>query len=87
MIVDRQLFRQVNDRLYELNVAFGTLTGDVVVVCECPRLDCIEPIRMTLCVYARLQEEAPRAYVVVDGHDDAATILMQHDGFGIVRAP
>jgi hypothetical protein len=42
---------------------------------------------MTLCVYARLQEEAPRAYVVVDGHDDAATILMQHDGFGIVRAP
>jgi hypothetical protein len=86
MTVDRQLFRHVNDQLYELNVAFCTLTGDFVVVCECPRLDCIEPIRVGMCVYARLQE-APRAYVVVDGHDDAATIVTQHDGFGIVRAP
>ena len=41
------LFRHVNERLRDVNDAFGSVTGDFEIVCECGDVDCAERIMLT----------------------------------------
>jgi hypothetical protein len=60
-IADNQaLFRDVNDRIEELNRHFDMFTPYGSWACECASIDCIERIEMTLAEYEQLREHPLR---------------------------
>ena len=61
------LFREVNERLEELNESFGSITGEAAYVCECADAACIEQIRLTLGEYERIRSD-PTLFAIVPGH-------------------
>ena len=78
------LFREVNERVEEINERLDGESDDslMVFVCECGNSDCHEQITM-----ARTQYEALRAnplhFAVLQGHEDMriARVVAQHQGF------
>jgi len=66
---NQSLFRQVNDRIRELNEVFDALLPYGEWACECDRLDCIERIQLTLEEYEAVRR-APDRFAVLPGHDD-----------------
>jgi hypothetical protein len=63
------LFREVNERIRELNEAFvASDTGELTdFVCECSLEGCREYVRLTLQEYEGVRAEATR-FVVAPGH-------------------
>jgi hypothetical protein len=61
------LFREVNERIAELTEAFME-GGAKLFVCECGRLDCSEPLELTLDEFEAIRDHASR-FVVVPGHE------------------
>ena len=64
---NENLFREVNERLRELNESFETLLSEGAFVCECARIDCIEQLELTQAEYERIRSGA-RRFVVNPGH-------------------
>jgi hypothetical protein len=63
------LYREVNERIQDVNKAFGTLAADdLAAFCECGRLECHEQIRVPADVYARVRSDSTR-FVVKAGHE------------------
>ena len=60
------LFREVNDRVKQLNEAFEPLVPFGEWACECPRIDCIQQSRMTLEEYEALRS-SPNRFAVAPG--------------------
>jgi hypothetical protein len=52
---DQSLFREVNEKLRDLNEAFETITRDSGFICECANRDCIEYVTMTLADYEAIR--------------------------------
>jgi hypothetical protein len=66
------LFRQVNERIVELEENFGRRESEEAeFVCECSFADCIERVPMTLREYEQVRAEAT-TFLVVPGHVDEA---------------
>ena len=61
------LFREINERLKEMQETFDVLTDRSEFVCECGNVECTERIEMSLQEYERLRSE-PTAFAVVPGH-------------------
>lgn len=79
------LFRQVNEA-----IARGLWPEDrqrlVGFRCECARLDCNNPIRLTLSEYEQIRAH-PRRFALVRGHEilDAETVIESHPGYLVVE--
>jgi hypothetical protein len=80
------LFREVNERLESLNEAFSPLTEQMLIVCECADLSCIERIPVTLAEYEELRAD-PKAFAILSGHEAAEVdqIVAERDRYVIVR--
>ena len=65
------LYRQVNEHIEDLNDAFGAVTGDFAIVCECGELSCVEQISVRHDLYERTRAD-PTRFIVKPGHEDAA---------------
>lgn len=65
--VTEAIFRQVNENVESLNRAFGELTGDFTVVCECANEECLEQILMQREDYERIRADATQ-FIVRPGH-------------------
>jgi hypothetical protein len=80
------VFREVNERLEELNEAFGPLTQTAAFVCECGNMDCVEQITMPLGEYESVRSE-PTLFAVVKGHETAELeeIVESHEHYHVVR--
>ena len=66
---NQSLFRQVNERIRELNEVFDALLPYGDWACECDRLDCIGRIQLTLEEYEDIRS-GPNRFAVLPGHDD-----------------
>jgi hypothetical protein len=62
------LFRQVNERVLEVNKDFDTTDGLLNFICECGRVDCTEPVSLILNEYEAVRAH-PTHFVVVPGHE------------------
>lgn len=62
------LYRQVNERLEDVNETFGGLTNTFQVVCECADIGCTEQITISRDVYQRVREN-PDYFILVPGHE------------------
>ena len=63
------LYRQVNERIEDLNDAFGDVTGEFAVVCECGDLHCMEQITLSREAYERTRAN-PTRFIVKPGHEE-----------------
>jgi hypothetical protein len=81
------LYREVNERVRDLNQHFGLDEEELVdFVCECAQLDCTERIRLTTAEYERLRESALR-FAVLPGHErvDIETVIEATRRFNVVE--
>ena len=62
------LYRQVNERIEDLNASFGAITGAFEIVCECGDIECMQRITVPREVYERTRAN-PDYFIVVPGHE------------------
>lgn len=80
------IFREVNERVEEINRTFSTLTDSMQVMCECGELSCAEMISITPPDYERVRSDAA-LFVVVPGHEipDVEDVVEERQSFNVVR--
>jgi hypothetical protein len=82
------LFREVNERIIELETGGYDLNGSLLVgfVCECPQEDCNEMIEVTRGQYEAVRNYS-RRFLVLPGHEDAdiATVVERHSTYLVVE--
>jgi hypothetical protein len=80
------LFRQVNERLRDVNDAFGSVTGDFEIVCECGDMECAERITLTMEEYTDLRSD-PRYFAVIPGHvaADVEEVIRRGDRYDVIQ--
>ena len=80
------LYRQVNERIEDLNEAFATLTDDFAVVCECGDLDCAEQIKVSRDDYERVRANADH-FIIKPGHEvpDVEQSLEEHGDYIVIK--
>jgi hypothetical protein len=79
------LFRQVNERIEEVNEALGE--GDSAdFLCECGDETCTSPVSLTLDEYERVRAEATH-FVIAHGHEatDVERVVAQTDRYAVVE--
>jgi hypothetical protein len=80
------LYREVNERVEEINDAFGTITGVFDVTCECGSLECAEQITVPREVYEQARANAAR-FIIKPGHEfpEAEHVVERHEAYVIVH--
>src|SRR5262245_29979829 len=80
------LYRQVNERIEDLNETFTTITGDFAIICECGNLNCMEQIRVPRELYERTRTN-PTHFIVKAGHEqrDIEAIVESEGGYSVVE--
>jgi hypothetical protein len=80
------LYRTVNEKIEDLNQAFGTVTNSMTIVCECGDASCAAQIDLDVGTYERVRAD-PTLFVILPGHaePDAESVVETGDGFEIVR--
>lgn len=66
--INETLFREVNERVSELEEGFGAPSGPLSLVCECGDVECGERIALTREEYESVRAHGDR-FVIVPGHD------------------
>lgn len=85
---DQSLFRDVNEKLRNLNEAFETVTRDSEFICECANRHCIEHVSMTLDDYERVRSVATHFFVLPESHHvfpEVEQVVERHRGYFVVE--
>jgi hypothetical protein len=84
--LNEAVFREVNDRVEELNRDLGVPDDRLELLCECGDPGCVERISMTISAYAALRADS-RQFAVVPGHDlpEVETVVFEHGDYDVVR--
>jgi hypothetical protein len=79
------LFRLLNDGR-ELEAQGLGVDGLVAFTCECGRLTCHEPIRLTIGEYEQVRRQS-RQFAIVVGHQFEQTedVIAEHERYAVVR--
>jgi len=64
---NESLFREVNERVKELNEAFDALAPSAEWICECGNAECLEPIQMTYEEYEAVRSRGSDCFLVKPG--------------------
>ena len=80
------LFREINERLEDLQERFEVLTDSGDFVCECGKLGCTDQITMSLEEYRQVRAESTH-FAIKPGHDipDVENVVEKRRGYDIVR--
>jgi len=84
--LNEALFREVNERLKDLNETFGAVTNRVELVCECAERGCAERLTLSVREYEDLRAE-PDRFVIAPGHavPDVEEVVATGEGWEIVH--
>jgi hypothetical protein len=79
-------FREVNERVRDVNEAFSDLTGRGDFVCECGDASCVQGITLTMDEYRAVRAQ-PELFAIAVGHEmlDVEDVVDSNDRFTIVR--
>lgn len=82
---NESLFRDVNERILELEQGFG-VAEQIGFVCECSRLGCTTAVQATVDEYRRAHDE-PTHFLIAHGHidPDYERIVLQTERFTVVE--
>ncbi|HKI22679.1 MAG TPA: hypothetical protein VKA24_04595 [Gaiellaceae bacterium] len=64
------LFRQVNERVEQINESFATVTDTFEVVCECDNPGCVTQVSIASDAYERVRTNGT-LFIVAPGHENA----------------
>lgn len=81
------LYRQVNERIEDLNETFAANTDGVfTIVCECGDLECMERMAVPRVVYEQTRTN-PVHFIVKPGHDaqDVEHVVESHGDYAILE--
>jgi len=80
------LFREINERLREMQDTFHVQTDEPEFVCECGNVDCTERIAISIPDYERLRGD-PTTFAVVEGHqaEDVEDVVEAGTEYLVVR--
>ena len=80
------LFRQVNERVEQLNVGFSAVLEYGEFVCECGDAACSERLRLKPEEYERVRAD-PTHFVVKHGHvaPDVEEVVFENERYQVVR--
>jgi hypothetical protein len=80
------LYRSINERIEDLNTAFGLVTETMSVICECGDLECNEQIELDIPTYEHVRAD-PTQFVVLPGHElpDVEEVIERHGGYYVLR--
>jgi hypothetical protein len=81
------LYRQVNERVRDMNLGVTELTGaEFSVLCECGTLECMEHIDLTAAVYEETRAD-PHRFIVLPGHqiDEIEVVVADHGSFIVLE--
>jgi hypothetical protein len=70
IVQNETLFREVNERVKDLNVTFANFTDVMEVVCECGSRHCADRFAITPQEYEALRSD-PDHFAVIPGHEIA----------------
>jgi hypothetical protein len=84
---NQALFRAINEKMLDLNEAFGEIVGNFDIACECSRIDCVELLEIPPDAYRAVRSN-PRTFVVRVEHVDPAVegVRSNHVGYVVVEA-
>jgi hypothetical protein len=84
--LNEAVYRQVNERLQDLNEAFATVTDTMKIVCECGSGTCTEEISLTPVEYEQLRAD-PHLFAVVRGHEvpEVESVVDKRETYDIVK--
>jgi hypothetical protein len=85
--LNEAVFREVNERLRDLNLTFTTLSERMDLICECSDTSCAAHLSMSPAEYDALRADA-RRFVVVPGHEDrphVERVVEEHEGYNVVE--
>lgn len=80
------LFREVNERVRELQESFGLDDEHVLFVCECAQVDCKDRISMSVAEYEQVRAD-PARFIVKPGHQvaEVESVVEVHDTYLVIR--
>jgi hypothetical protein len=86
VVVNETLFREVNERIKDINQSFATLTEQMQIVCECGSGSCAERFPMLPGDYEELRAN-PDHFAIVPGHDipDVERIVSRCGDYDVVQ--
>ncbi len=90
IVANEALFREVNERVQELQTSFGGGANDqLAAVCECGDERCTERLSLDYAAYEKLRSN-PATFAVVPGHEvpDVEHVVARHGSYLVVeKAP
>jgi hypothetical protein len=80
------LFRQVNERIEEINEKREAVQSESDFLCECGDDDCTAPVSLTLAEYEEIRSD-PTHFLIAHGHEvvDVETVIRQTDRYAVVK--
>ena len=85
--LNEAVFREVNERLRDLNQTFTTLSERMDLICECSDTGCAEHLSMSPAEYEAVRAD-PRRFIVLPGHEegpDVERVVEKHEGYNVVE--
>jgi len=84
--LNEAMFREVNERVEDINEAFGSITGEFDIFCECGDVNCAERITVPTSEYERVRSDAKHLLLKV-GHEDPTVerVIENHNHYVIVE--
>ena len=82
------LFREINERLAQLNDALDEHSPLGTWMCECQDTDCHEPVEMTLAEYRGVREQSDRFVIVANAahfYPEVERVVEETDRFWVVE--
>ena len=82
----RSLIREVNERIRDLNGAWGTVATSYAVLCECTRLECAQRVHVPTDVYEGVRIDGDR-FVVAPEHEHGRIehVVAEDASYRVVR--
>ena len=84
--LNEAMFREVNERVEDINRSFGSLTDNFDIICECGNTTCTERITVPVADYERVRGN-PLHFLLQTGHEDPLVerVIEHHETFVIVE--
>jgi len=84
--VNEAMFREVNERVEDMNETFASVTGSFDIFCECGDRSCTERITVPKAVYERVRRDSTQ-FLLRAGHEDPKfeDVIETHEDYVIVE--
>jgi len=84
--LNEAMFREVNERVEDVNRTFATVTGSFEIFCECGDTTCTDRLSVPISEYERVRS-VPTHFLLHVGHEDPTVerVIEIHDSYVIAE--